>query len=271
MSAYTAQVQAARDRHDIAAWREAEKIMDDSLLPNAAKLDEANRDELIKAYDAQGRASTLAITLLILAGILAGVALISVQIFTAARMKRIFNPLLFLATVAAWILVVYAGQRFQASDRDLKIAKADAFESIHLLWQARATAYTANGDLARAALDPGQRTVHETAFRTNSDKVHSYLADELKNITFKGEKEAAETTAKEFDKFQSAKTPASLKDFDDALDKTLRINKDAFDDAVNRGYQQDVANFEIIAPVWAAGICLLAFLGLRPRIREYSM
>jgi len=271
LSTYTAQVQAARDRHDIAAWREAQKIMDDSLLPNADALDKANRNELDKAYEAQKGASRLALTMLILGGLLTGAALISVQIFTAARMRRVVNPFLFLATVGAWIFVVYAGQRYQASDYHLKVAKKDAFESIHSLWQARATAYSANGDLARAALDPAQRTSHEAAFRTRTGKVRGFLADELRNITFEGEEEAARETAKRFDEYQSAKTPAALKDFDDALDKTLQINERAFNEAVNRGYRQDLANFEITAPIWAAAICLLAWLGMRPRIREYSM
>ena len=270
LGTYAAQVQAARDRHEVAAWREAASIMDNTLLPAAAKLDEANRKELDKAYAAQDRSSSGVMAMLMLAGLLAGVVLISVQFFTASRMRRMLNPLLFLATLATLIFVIYAGQRFRSSAYQLKVAKEEAFESIHLLWQARAAAYSANGDLARAALDPAQKATYEKAFKDKAEKVSkSYLADELRNITFDGEEEAAKETAKDFNEYQSARTATAFKAFDGALDKTLKVNKDAFDAAVAQGFA-DVDNFEIAAPIWALAISLLAWVGLRPRMREYS-
>ena len=50
--------------------------------------------------------------------------------------------------------VVFSAQSFNSADRDLWVAKADAFDSMVALWQARSLAYSANGDLNRALLDP---------------------------------------------------------------------------------------------------------------------
>ena len=52
---------------------------------------------------------------------------------------------------------------------DIRIAKADAFESIHALWQARSTANDASGDESRALLDPSRAPMYEQAFRTKSE------------------------------------------------------------------------------------------------------
>jgi len=269
MSTYTAMVQTARDRRDVAAWRAAWNFMDTTLLPAAADLDKANRTALDEAYAAQTKASGVAMAMLILSAVFAGMVLLGMQVFLNGRMRRVINPLLFLATLAALVFVIYAGQRFRAADRDLKIAKEDAFESIHSLWQARALAYSANGDLTRAAFDTAQRAVYEADFGKQGDAIHGHLADELKNITFEGEEEVAKRSVAGFDAYRVAKTPEAFKDFDTALGQTLDVNQRAFDAAVKRGLG-DVAAFEIIAPVWAVAISVLAWLGIRPRIREYS-
>ncbi len=268
---YTAGIQTARDRREITAWREAGRFMDSTLLPAADELDRANRKALDETYDGQKATSTRALVFLVLAGAALGGVLILVQVFLLRRMRRTLNPLLFLATLAAFIFVIYAGQHFGASDRDLKIAKEDAFDSIHNLWQARSTAYATAGDQSRALFDTAQRAVYDRDFGVKAEMVSGFLAEELKNITFaaEGEQQAADETVARFNEYRTSKASSVFQRFDVALDKTLDINQRQFDAAVARGFK-DVDRFEISAPVVAFLISFLAWLGLRPRIREYA-
>jgi hypothetical protein len=276
MGTYMAQIQTARDRREasdkgfLTAWREASGYLGETLLPAAGKLDEANRDALDEAYGNQTTASKRAMAFLIVAALALGAVLFSLQIFLLGRMRRVLNPMLFLATLIAWIFVVYAGRHFKSGDDDLKVAKQDAFDSIHLLWQARALGYSANGDQNRASLDPSQRTLYDRDFAVKTKQIaDDFLTKELNNITFEGEREPAEETMARFAEYRTAKSAAAFAKFDEALGRTLEVNKNAFDAAVVRGFK-DVDAFEIVAPAAALLISLLAWLGLRPRIREYA-
>jgi Tfp pilus assembly protein PilV len=259
MGTYSAQVQAARDKRDVAAWREAQTTMDSVLLPAAADLDKANRVALDEAYDTQKKSSSGTMAMLIVAGILLGGVIIPLQVFLARRMRRTLNPLLFLATVMAYILVIYAGQRFNASDRDLKVAKEDAFESIHSLWQARAMAYSANGALSRAALDPLRKSVYLKDFEDRAGEAANHL-----------DNDKARAILAKFSEYRTAKSTAALEAFDRELQATQDVKEQAFRSAVDRGFA-DEAGFEFSIPVWVLTISLIAWLGLRPRIREYSV
>jgi phosphoglycolate phosphatase-like HAD superfamily hydrolase len=183
-------------------------------------------------------------------------------------MRRTLNLGLFAATVAAWLFVVFSAQSFNSADRDLKVAKADAFDSIVALWQSRSLAYSANGDLSRAALDPANAAQHQKSFHDKEDRIRRYIGNELNNITFPGEREAAEELEARHKAF--ANDRKALGSFDAALARALRINQDEFEQAIERGFR-DVANFETIAPAFTFAICALAWLGLRPRLREYSV
>lgn len=259
LSTYTAMVQAARDRRDMAAWREAWKYLDATLLPAAARLDDANLKALNETSAAETKASTFAMTMLVLASILAGTALIVMQIFLGGRMRRTINPLLFLATLAALVWVIYAGQRFRAADRDLEVAQKEAIDTFHFR-QARALAYSAEADLSRASFDTAKRADDVADFGQKADAIQELLA---------GEDEGARTAAGNFGAYRTAKTAVSFQYFDSELGKTLSADNRVFRSAVDRGLA-DVAWFEVTAPVWALAISVLAWLGLRPRIREYS-
>jgi hypothetical protein len=269
LSAYSERVQAARDQRGMLPWRNAWANMDGVLLPAAEELDKANRKAIDDAYGEQSRKSSVAMTMLILAALVAGVALTGMQIFLAGRMRRAINPLLFLATLAAWILTIYAGQRFRDSDHELKVAKEDAFESIHVLLQARALAFAASGDLARAGFDKERHTQYEADFLATATRIRKLLDDERKNVTFAGEEEAAKQTSDSFNQYLAEPSGAAFSTFDLALKNTLDVNRKAFGNAVDRGFA-DVNQFEVVAPVWALAIAVLAWLGLRPRLREYS-
>ena len=122
-----------------------------------------------------------------------------------------------------------------------------------------------------------------------------FLADELNNITFKGEREAALQTVKDFGEYlridqeirglqRSGKHASALElcigtrtgesnwafdQFDKALGETIDINQDEFKNAVNRGFET-LSYFELKASIVAVIIALLAFFGILQRIQEYQ-
>ncbi len=250
--------------------------------------------------------------------------LIALQVFLNRRMRRLLNPMLLAATAIAILFTGHTVKSLFSASYQLKVAKEDAFESIHALWQIRALAYSANGDESRYLLDPTMATKHEQAFSakvsqlaqlpdgttfktvfsslssTESDGKNNVgfkglFADELNNITFTGERSAAIATLVAFSNYfeidrqmrqfqQSGNHEAAValcignnqgqsnwafNRFDDALDRTLAINQQAFDQAVEKAFK-DMDGFEVIAPIALSAIALLTLFGLLPRTKEYS-
>ena len=299
LGTYTAKVQTAldlsrpNDRRSLDAYRSAAEIMDRQLVPAADRLDRANRTVLDDTYARQRAISSASMLFLLLAALVLCGVLIALQMFLARRMRRVVNPLLVLATIIAAFFTIYTVRSFQAGNDDLKIAKEDAFDSIHALWQARALAYSAHADESRFLLEPYRSDAYDdNAFREKADRIahfpaagdsadpaSGYLADELKNVTFSGEREAATETIARFRDYLAlhaqlktngqAPSKQAFDKFDAALERTLAINQQAFEQAVSRGFS-DVSGFEILAPIAAFLIAAFSFLGLLPRIREYS-
>ncbi len=307
---------------DLAAryYRHAGMMMDEALLPAADQLDRANDAVLERTYREEFLISLGWRTGLALAGLLVLSVLVLTQVFLSNRMHRTFNPPLLAATVVALWLTVSAFAGMGREERQLKIAKEDAFTSIRALSRARADAYSANGDVSRYLLDPTHGADYQAAFFERSrllvnllpstspeDAVAAaergdsplnftgYLADELNNITFPGEREAAVETLKAYERYAAinveirrlenahrhidavalcigtspGESDWAFDQFDRALLKTLDINRAAFDQSVTSGLAA-VGNLEIEACVASVAIAVLAVLGLAGRIREYQ-
>ena len=335
LGSYERLIQRARDLHQttpaatVAAYREAAALMDGTLLPAADALDQANHQILEHTYESQSTRAFAARAFVLFAGSIALFALAAVQLFLSDRMHRTVNPALLAATVLTLILTAYVWQAMRSEQHQLKVAKEDAFTSIHALWRARAVAYQANGDESRYLLDPANAKEHEDAFAQKSQTLASlptdrsreqvlaalkrearvngfsgYLADELNNTTFDGERQAAIQTLATWEAYldvdakirqlehqgqtrqaielclgkasglanasgQSNGIPGEFDQFDRALLATLDINQRAFDASVDQGLAT-VSALEVKALVAAILIALLSFLGLAPRIREYA-
>jgi hypothetical protein len=323
---YERLVQRARDQHErgdakfVAAYGDAAKLMDDTLLPAADALDKANNEVLERGYEGQSAYSIAAQTFLVISGLLLLGVLVAVQMFLTRRTRRTFNRLLVVATLVVAGTAQYAMSALGEERHQLKIAKEDAFTSIHALWRARAVSYWANSDESRYLLDPSHATDHENDFfkkagalatlpRTTTlgdianaerggvhvDGFSGYLADELNNITFPGEREAAVDTLLRFEEYLAVDTQIrkfergnkhadavelcigtkagqsnwAFDRFDKALGATLDINQSAFDAAVAEGFSA-LSGMEIKASVLAVVIAVLIFLGLAARIKEYE-
>jgi hypothetical protein len=219
------------------------------------------------------------------------------------------------------VFIGYLVGRFGAAREDLRVAKADAFESIHLLWKARAIAYDANADESRYLLDrrasPTLAQVDENAFfnkvkllttqpdlrsrvagelfKHRTGGIDGLFADELRNVTFPGEWPSAMEmiqayaayyaidaqirkleTSGQHDKAVDLcigsgadQSNAAFAKFDQALDKTIQINRSYFDSSLAAA-DGGLRRAELFDPAFAVAIALLAYFGLRPRIREYA-
>jgi hypothetical protein len=193
------------------AYTSASELMHKTLLPAATTLDDLNYAALKREYERQGVRSVGAgyVAGLVAAALVA--ALGYCQVFLFRKTRRVFNLPLLVATLVAALTGIYLVQRITVSREDLRVAKEDAFESIHALWQARTLAYDANGDETRYLLAGLRAPQFEAAYKTKVQKLASlpqpderilgatkplreytgYFAAELGNITFAGEREAA--------------------------------------------------------------------------------
>jgi len=121
-----------------------------------------------------------------------------------------------------------------------------------------------------------------------------YLADELDNVTFPGERKAALETLHWFGVYlkidrqirekmgngdydgarelclgeEQNQSNWAFENFDEALGRTLLINEKEFDNAVELGYE-DLKGFDVRASIAIIVIAVLVFGGLLPRIAEY--
>lgn len=327
---YIAKIQQARDANErgdtngvLVAYREAAKIMDNTLIPAADALDKANSDELEKTYNAQRFASGRALFFVVISDLLLLGILVAIQLFLSNRMRRTLNPMLLGATAIAIIFLGYTTWAFLSASKNLRVAKEDAFASMHALRKLRAFAYSINADESRYLLDKAFAAQHEQAFFDKAAKIaqvpdgltfdavvaelqqdenkkvdglfSGYIADELKNITFPGERDAAVATLKTFGVYfnidkqirqleqsgkhaeaialcvgkKSGQSNWAFTQFLIANNKAFDINQAAFDKAVEQGFK-DVDGFEVTTPVVVGAIALLTLLGLRPRLNEYS-
>jgi hypothetical protein len=220
----------ARFRHDagdqvgaLTAYRNATQLMHDVILPAADELDRANKRYMDAHYEEQRRADQSAEALAAMAGVILGGVLLWGQIFLFKRTRRVVNVPLAVSTLLTFGYTVYAISTFGQANTDLKIAKEDAFESIHALWRARAIAFDANGDESRFLLDKERAAQHEKVFRDrvalltttpspsqadvsllqrgNAPTFKGLFADELRNGTFDGERAAAVLMVQQFARY----------------------------------------------------------------------
>lgn len=297
--------------------RAASDLMQKTMLPASFALDEANFRHLTATYDGHraGRVKGLA-QLLVGVGVLA-VLLIGVQFRLSRLTRRVFNAPLLGATLLLAGFALYAFHAFVAANEQLRAAKQDSFNSIHALWKARAVAYDANAEESLYLLEHGspQQQSHEDAFAKKSGQLLSglpaaqavtqaeaghykgikgFIGDELNNITYPGEREAALEMLRTFvgyldidRKIRNLERAGSHQQaialdvgtapgesdwafdrFDKALGQTLDINQEYFEAQVAGAFAL-LAAMPWVVPAVALVIALLAWFGLQPRINEY--
>lgn len=303
---------AARDELAFAA----DDALHWTVLPAAAILERVNADHLEAAYSAYGDRWLL--PWLIVAAVALLALLAAVQLDMARTARRIVNPLVALATVAVAVASVSAALALGAVQEDLRVAKRDAFDSVYALSTTGALA--ADADAAQSYLllasgDPARKARYAAGFAALAHRllgvsVHEalsalrggvrpagdggYIGDELANITFQGEREAAidlvsswrgvlesdealngpDTAERRAAAIASKTTDLdggarrAFAGFDAALGEVLAINQDAFAAAIGRAE-------DATGPIWVAVILgfavalASAWFGIRQRLDEY--
>jgi hypothetical protein len=177
-SDYLLKLQEARDHNRrgdkvgaLTAYRSAASLMDSEILPEAEKLDRVNSQELENTYTQQGFYNGALALLVALVGLLQIGILVLIQIFIFQRMRRIFNLPLLAASAISILFLGYTLNAIVGAATNLKIAKEDAFDSIHNIRQARALSYMANADESRYLLDTIDAQKHDRAFKAKIDKL----------------------------------------------------------------------------------------------------
>ncbi len=175
---YVETIQKAKDfqaqnkpEESLIAYREGQKIVDEILMPEADKLDKTNFDILNKAYSEDTNSSLGQRLILLIAGAILLGSLVGIQVLMSRWTRRIINPMLLGATLLASFSLLDNFVSLSTASTQLKIAKEDAFSSLHALRQARSLFYSVNADESRYLLDRSFAVQHETAFQSKLTKL----------------------------------------------------------------------------------------------------
>jgi hypothetical protein len=309
----------------VARYRQATDLLRTRVLPAAGSLATSNAAILEHTYRSRraGAGEAEAWTAVLGTALLA--VLVGLQWYLTRRFRRLINPALVLASLATALLTILGVRLFATEAEHLRVAKKDAFDSVLALSQMRAVSYDANADESRYLVDPARAGQYRQSFLDKSQQVvqldgallttydadlaqavsayradhddlrfHGLLGVEFRNITFTGERAAAERTlilyqAYERDdrrmralaesgrtheaiRFNTSYAPGNSNHDFDAYDKSLAtlitINHDAFDSAVRDG-ERSLGGWRVIPPLAVALTIVLIVAGIWPRLAEY--
>jgi len=136
----------------------ASRVDRDMAVPQAEALATANADELERHYAAYRSTSLVLGAVVFVAYALLVAALVGVQLWLARRVRRWVNPLLAAATLVAGLCGLWFGAAVLSERAALRAAKADAYDSLSVLFQAKSSADALRADMSLWLLDPSVRT-----------------------------------------------------------------------------------------------------------------
>ncbi|WP_069465791.1 hypothetical protein [Actinacidiphila rubida] len=310
----------------LADYRTATDLLRQTLLPAALQLGQANDGAFEDTYrGARSDISAELTALLVLGGLLLA-AVLAVQAALVRDFRRLLSPALAAATVCLVAACALGWSVLATQSHDLRVARRDAFDSVVALSQARALSYDANADESRYLLDPQRRGTYEQSFEDISQRLltlpdaaldtydgqlsdalsayrhdHTdlrftgYFGDEFRNITFPGERAAAESAVDAYARYEADdRTIRALVregrmqdaaefcigwdtdesnhhfgEYDVALKKLIAINDRAYGRAVGSG-RGALTGGLVGAGGLLAGAATLTVLGLRPRLAEFA-
>lgn len=298
-------------RISVDQFGEANRLMQQKILPASVTLDNIYLSSLDTTYNSYTGTVNIALILMVIIGIIFLAFLILSQIYLFKRTHRIMNIGLALSSILVLVNIIYSANALNSVKSDLYTAKHDAFDSIQALWSARATAYNANALESLYLLHDGtgivqtadtinfnlsaSRLCSDTKEALSGGKFEGFLSDELNNITFDGEKEAADDALKCWAKYvdidkeirsleydsklssaislnvgeASGQSDYEFAQFDASLGKAIDINQANFDYSMDSAYRT-LGIFPYATLAFLILIILLSMFGLRPRLEEYK-
>ena len=303
----------------------ASSYLHSDLFTAAQDLDKANTTVLDHVYNLRSQSLHIQSVLFFLAWCVLNVVLLAAGIYLWKATKRILNLGILIALFLSIILAVQVFFATEGSAYRLKVITKDAFDSIHWLWSARATAVDAYGARARVLLfahsndqaaalrnledcqdkilqlPAGQITLSQlqknpepAEILVKNPECKGYLADELRNITFTGEREAALAAVQTWSRYSEIDQQTAVLEtnnrhtdavslhlskersgglgaaasFDQALELVIGINQAVFDKTVAEGLNK-LEGLEWIVAALCLGVMIATTAGIWPRIREY--
>jgi hypothetical protein len=310
----------------LALYQQATDLLQGSILPSALSLAGANTAALDSAYQTDRSAALNGELEVVLLGAVLLAALLGLQLYLAGRFRRLVSPALAGATLAAVALLATSATAMHAQAGHLYVAKVEAFDSIIALSQARAISDDANADESRYLVDPARAGQYQQAFETRSQQLArlpgaglfqydaalaravaayqarnsdvrfgGYLGAEFRNITFPGERSAAQQALTAYQVWQRddrhirvlnaggdlsgaiafdtsyarGNSNWAFTRYDSALSDVIAINQRSFNQAIRQGQQERSGLAALIPGLAVILITALVLAGVRPRLAEY--
>jgi len=294
----------------------ADFLMRHKILADTQALDQANFNHLNASYDSFKRSAYLWLYLALFCALIVLLVQVESQWHAYRGFKRILNPPLLAGTAVFALATLFYTAQYTANIDHLHTAKEDAFDSVHALAKARAVAFDANAQESIYLLHTGNASAqalvtnsfHSDALSIwasdrlgdtipndpNAMKGQGLLGDELANITFDGEKEAATQTLNGWLDYTKIDTQIrhleaggqhaaavaldlgtsegqsdwAFERFDKALQKTIDINQSAFDTAIAAAFG-GLRSMLIAVLVMFVAPVISIIMGYRPRLAEF--
>lgn len=310
-----------------ALFAQATDLMRQSVLPAAKTVAAGNGQALESSYEDKHGAAEAAVWWTTGAGVLLVAALGGTQLLVFRRTHRLINPGLAAATVVTLVLTIWGASMMSSAADHLRGAKKDAFDSVAALTAAKALSTDTNADESRIIVDPSRAAQYQDSYLAKSRQLmdvgsgatlatydaavqtalDGYFADparhpvtfggyfgtELRNITFPGERAAAEQMLRTYQTYEAddrrlrqklatdlpeavrfdTSPAASDSDgafvaYSGALQSVIDINSKAFDSGIDAGLS-GLRPWPWVPFGGVAAVVVLLFVGLRPRLAEY--
>lgn len=201
---YTVGGAVASSTVSVDQFMEANRLMQQKILPASSALNKANFTKLDSIYLSYTQNINNVMAFMFITGFLFLIILIFTQVYLFKKTHRVFNIGLLTATILFFACLVYSSIALNSVKADLYTAKEEVFDSINALWSAKAEAYNANAIESLYLLHNGtgivqtadtinfnlsaSRIVSDSKAALAGDKFEGYLSDALNNSTIEGEK-----------------------------------------------------------------------------------
>lgn len=281
----------------------------------ARELAAINNRQLNETYSGAQRNLLINLALVLVTGLALLGCLVRTQLFVKRNFRRTLNRSLLGGTALQVVFLTWVAVALLASGNHLNTAKTENFDSVHALWNARAIGFDARADQSLYLLKRGGDARYQESFNAKTTSMAStpitdqvladarsgrvnfegHLADELRNISLPGEREAAfdalrwyaaymgvdrqirEHVGKgEYSQAVARSIGTSEGDanfaferFDSALGQTVAIKQAAFDSEVSSAFSW-LAWLDLAGIIVGLLVVVLTWLGLRPRLAEYA-
>jgi len=323
ISQAAAAYQAGNPTAAMQVFNQADDLVHNTLFPAADELARINNDALVQSYQDHRTTGIVMGAVVGLAGPVLLAVLVASQVFLSRRTRRTFNASLIGATLLTIVLVAVVASTLGAANEHLRGAKQDAYDSIYALTSARTVSYDGNADESLwlvAQDDPRYEAAFMTKSRLISDPwltdatvqslpqyvdshrpvpFSGYLANELNNITFVGERQAALSAATFWSKYlaldgqirslerggdhagaialdigtNEGQSNWAFDSYDQYVAQLIDINQKEFDRSIQQIFSDlgGATSFgaDTVLPILSLLIAILVWFGLQPRIAEY--